>query len=50
MPKKRAVIATSTKTVAEHIDGSILSGLGLYGLATIEPIILAALTTECAFR
>ena len=46
MSKKRAVVAKSTKTGAEHIYGSILSGLGLYGLATIEPIILAALTTE----
>ena len=46
MPQKHAVAATTAKTGTEHTCRSIFSGLGLYGLATIEPIVLAALTTE----
>ena len=46
MPQKHAVAATTAKPGTEHTCRSIFSGLGLYGLATIEPIVLAALTTE----
>jgi len=46
MPRKRVAAAVTTKTGTEHTRRSIFSGLGLYGLGTIEPVVLAALTTE----